>query len=52
MEKIRTVREVGGFLRARKKYWLTPVVAMLLFFGFLIVLGESSALGPFIYPFF
>jgi hypothetical protein len=52
MGKIRTVREVGGFLRARKKYWLVPVVVMLVFLGLVVVLGESSALGPFIYPFF
>jgi hypothetical protein len=52
MEKLRTVREIGGFLRARKKYWLAPIMAMLAFFGLLIVVGESSALGPIVYPFF
>lgn len=52
MGKLRTVREVGGFLRARKKYWLGPIMAMLVFFGLLIVVGESSALGPIVYPFF
>lgn len=52
MSKIRVVREVGGFLKARKKYWLGPIIAMLLLLGILVVLGESSALGPFIYPFF
>lgn len=52
MEKLRTAKEVGGFLRARKKYWLGPIIAMLVFLGLLLVLGESSALGPFVYPFF
>lgn len=52
MGKFRTVREVGGFLRARKKYWLGPIVVMLVLLGLLLVLGESSALGPFVYPFF
>lgn len=52
MEKIRTVWEIGGFLRKRKKYWLGPIVAMLVILGVLIVLGESTALGPLVYPFF
>lgn len=52
MEKIRTVKEVGGFLRERKKYWLAPILVMLVLLGLLIVVGESSALGPFVYPFF
>jgi hypothetical protein len=52
MEKLRTAREVGGFLRKRKKYWLAPIALMLVLLGIVIVLGESSALGPFVYPFF
>lgn len=52
MSKLQTVKEVGGFLRARKKYWLAPIMILLAVLGLLIVLGESSALGPFIYPFF
>jgi hypothetical protein len=52
MSKLQTTREVGEFLRAKKKYWLGPVVVMLVFLGLVVVLGESSALGPFIYPFF
>jgi hypothetical protein len=52
MGKLRTVGEVKDFLRARKKYWLGPIFAMLVFLGLLLVLGESTALGPFIYPFF
>jgi hypothetical protein len=52
MSKLRTIREVGGFLKSRNKYWLAPIVVILLLFGMLIVLGESSALGPFVYPFF
>lgn len=52
MGKLRTVREVGDFLKARKKYWLGPIMIMLVFLGLLIVVGESSALGPFVYPFF
>lgn len=52
MSKLQTVREVGGFLRARKKYWLGPIVVMLMLLGLLIVIGESSALGPLAYPLF
>lgn len=52
MERIQTVREVWGFLRARKKYWLAPIMVLLILLGLLLVVGESSALGPFIYPFF
>lgn len=52
MEKLRASREVVGFLRKRKKYWLAPLLLLLVFLGIVIVLGESSALGPFVYPFF
>ena len=52
MDKLRTAREVGGFLQKRKKYWLAPILLLLVFLGAVIVLGESSALGPFIYPLF
>ena len=43
---------IWGFLRTRKKWWLTPVVATLLLLGLLIVLSESSAVAPFIYTLF
>lgn len=52
MGKAGTVREIAGFLAERKKYWLGPIVFMLLLFGVLIVVGESSGLGPIAYPFF
>ncbi len=40
------------FLRARKKYWLAPIVLVLLVFGGLIVLAKGSAVAPFIYTLF
>ncbi|NHN46554.1 hypothetical protein G9464_02940 [Halostella sp. JP-L12] len=52
MKKVSTVREVFGFLRERKKYWLGPLIVMLALFGALIVAGETSGLGPLVYPFF
>lgn len=52
MDKLQTTKEVGEFLRVRKKYWLGPIFIVLVLFGLLLVVGESSALGPFVYPFF
>lgn len=52
MSKVSTFRQVLGFLRDRKKYWLGPAIVLLAFFGLLIVVGEASGLGPFVYPFF
>lgn len=51
-EKLRVFTEVWGFMRKRKKYWLGPIFLFLLIVGLLIVVGESSGLGPFVYPFF
>ncbi len=39
-------------MRARKKYWLLPVVIMLVVFGALIVLTQGSVVAPFIYTLF
>jgi hypothetical protein len=39
-------------MRVRKKYWLAPIVLMLLVFGGLIVLSQGSAVAPFIYTLF
>jgi hypothetical protein len=41
-----------GFLRVRKKWWLTPIVLFLLMMGLIIVLSQGSALAPFIYSIF
>lgn len=45
-------RELWQFLRARRKYWLVPVMIALLLVGGLLVLAEGSALAPFIYTLF
>ena len=52
MSKISLVMEFLGFLRARRKWWLTPIILFLVIFGALIVLTEGSALAPFIYALF
>lgn len=44
--------EFWEFLRFRKRYWLLPIVVVLLLLGGLIVFTESSALAPFIYVLF
>jgi hypothetical protein len=44
--------EFWAFLRARKKYWLLPILLVLVVFGGLIVLTQGSAIAPFIYTLF
>lgn len=44
--------EIVDFLRTRKKYWLVPIILVLLVFGGLIVLSQGSAVAPFIYTLF
>ena len=44
--------EIWQFLRVGKKLWLLPVLLVMLLFGGLIVLAETSALAPFIYTLF
>ena len=44
--------ELWAFLRMRKKYWLAPIVLMLVVFGGLIILAQGSAVTPFIYTLF
>jgi hypothetical protein len=46
------LRELMGFLLARKKYWLIPVVLFMVLFGGLLVLSQGSAVAPFIYTIF
>jgi|TARA_B110000438_G_C15285651_1_gene424593 hypothetical protein len=49
---IEFAKEFWEFLRARKKYWLLPIIIVLALFGSLIVLSQGSALAPFIYSIF
>lgn len=44
--------ELVAFLRTRKKYWLLPILVMMVLFGGLIVLSQGSAVAPFIYTLF
>jgi hypothetical protein len=44
--------EFFEFIKVRKKYWLLPIIIILVFFGGLIVLSQGSAVAPFIYTLF
>jgi hypothetical protein len=46
------VAELWEFLRARKKFWLMPIVIMMVIFGGLVILTKGSAVAPFIYTLF
>ena len=46
------LRDLWDFMRLRKKYWLAPIIICLLMLGVLIVLGQGSAIAPFIYTLF
>jgi len=46
------LKDLWGFLKTRKKYWLIPIIVVLLGFGLLIVLTGGSAIAPFIYTLF
>jgi hypothetical protein len=46
------LKDLWGFLRTRKKYWLLPIIVILLLLGILIVLTSGTAIAPFIYTLF
>ena len=46
------IAEFWCFLKIRKKFWLLPMLLMLVLFGGLIVLAEGSAIAPFVYTLF
>ena len=46
------IKEFTRFLRVRKKYWLLPIIIIILLFGGLIILSQGSAVAPFIYTIF
>ena len=46
------VRELWAFVRARRKFWLLPLLVVLGAFGGLLVLAKGSAIAPFIYTLF
>jgi hypothetical protein len=44
--------ELWAFMRERKKFWLLPIIIMMVIFGGLVVLSQGSAVAPFIYTIF
>jgi hypothetical protein len=52
MENQSTLAELWEFLRTRKRYWLAPIVLVLILLGALIVFTEGSAVAPFVYALF
>jgi len=44
--------ELWTFMKVRKKFWLLPIIVMMVIFGGLIVLSQGSAVAPFIYTIF
>tara|TARA_B110000483_G_C18076772_1_gene496422 strand:+ start:264 stop:413 length:150 start_codon:yes stop_codon:yes gene_type:complete len=46
------IEEFWEFIKIRKKYWLLPIIIVLLLFGGLIILSQGSAVAPFIYTIF
>ena len=50
--RLSILAEFWAFMKIRKKWWLAPIVTLLLMLGILIVLTQGSALAPFIYTLF
>ncbi len=46
------LHDLWGFMRERKKYWLTPIILVLLLVGGLLIFAQGSAVAPFIYTLF
>ena len=49
---IEFLKDLWDFMRVRKKFWLAPIIIVLLLLGVLIVLAEGWAVAPFIYTIF
>jgi len=49
---ISLIKELWAFMRARKKYWLLPILVMMALLGGLLVLTQGSVVAPFIYTIF
>jgi len=52
MGKMGILKELWDFMKVRKRWWLAPIVIVLLLLGLLIIFTESSAVAPFIYTLF
>jgi hypothetical protein len=52
MDKLSLLRELWGFLKERKKWWLFPIMLFLLLLSALIIFTSGSAIAPFVYTLF
>jgi len=52
MSKISILKEFWDFLGVRKRYWLAPIIFILVLLGLLMIFAQSSAVAPFIYTLF
>ena len=52
MSKLSIFSELWAFMRVRKKWWLAPIMIMLILLSTLIVLTQGSAIAPFVYTLF
>ncbi len=52
MAKVSILRELWDFMKARKRFWLAPIIIILVLLGLLAVFAQSSAVAPFIYTLF
>jgi hypothetical protein len=52
MAKLGILKEMWEFIITKKKYWLIPIIVILLSMGLLLLLTEGSAIAPFIYTLF
>jgi|TARA_B110000259_G_C13952717_1_gene377442 hypothetical protein len=46
------IKDLWAFMKERKKFWLAPIIFMLLLLGFLVVFAQGSVFAPFIYTIF
>ena len=44
--------DLWGFMKERKKYWLAPIIIMMVLLGSILIFAEGSAVAPFIYTLF
>jgi uncharacterized protein DUF5989 len=52
VQRLGILGEFFGFLHRARLWWMIPMIVVILFFGLLLVLGQSSAVAPFIYTLF
>ena len=52
MSKVSVLKELWDFMKARKRFWLAPIIIILVLLGLLAVFAQSSAVAPFIYTLF